>query len=484
MCRTLLRRLTDQLEAVIHRVSSSSSRTTPPSQTEKWEDCQISEIHIPRPDQLEAARVLELAVLADDLTGGMIIAAKLEAAGVVCPLVTDAAHIADLPADAAAVVLARKIRLIPAEDAREEAEVAAAAFAARGANTVYYKYSALFDSTDQGNIGPIAEALLAATGAARTLFCPAYIDLGVTMYKGHLFLGATLMSDSPKRFDPMTPATTSDVVAKLRGQTTWRVGLADHQMLNAPTRPIAAALESRPDTPFWVMDAIDDADVARIAALVRDWPLVTGADSLPPAIIGERRANAPPQPGSGRRLLPAAAGHAAVIAGSCGQATRAQLAAFAEQHPVWQVDLARDGDAVGLADTIAAWAAERLPSGPVAVATTADPAGVAAAQAAFGREGASERADRLLGAVAVRLRDLGVRKLVIAGGETSGEVLNALEVGRLEVAGYDELWGGYCHAPGDRPMSFVLKPGGMGDPPFFFTALDRLQEAERQSAGE
>jgi uncharacterized protein YgbK (DUF1537 family) len=169
-----------------------------------------------------------------------------------------------------------------------------------------------------------------------------------------------------------------------------------------------------------------------------------------------------------------------VIAGSCGQATRGQLAAFAERHPVWQVDLVRDGDAEGLVDEIAAWAAERLPTGPIAVATTADPTGVAAAQAVFGREGASERADRLLGSVAVRLRDLGVGKIVIAGGETSGEILKALGVGRLEVARYDELFGGYCHAPAGRPMSFVLKPGGMGDPQFFFTALDRLRAAERE----
>jgi uncharacterized protein YgbK (DUF1537 family) len=145
------------------------------------------------------------------------------------------------------------------------------------------------------------------------------------------------------------------------------------------------------------------------------------------------------------------------------------------------VDLARDGDAADLADKIAAWAAERLPAGPVAIATTADADGVAAAHAAFGREGAAERADRLLGEVAVRLRNLGVGKFVIAGGETSGAVLKALNVGRLEVAGYDELLGGYCHAPGDTPTSFVLKPGGMGDPQFFFTALDRLREAERQS---
>ena len=228
--------------------------------------------------------------------------------------------------------------------------------------------------------------------------------------------------------------------------------------------------------------AIDEADVACIAALVRTWPLVTGGDSLAPAIIRDRRLGSMPQPGSGRRLLPGARGYEAVLAGSCAQTTWAQLEAFAEQRPLWRVDLARNGDDVGLVDAIAAWAAERLPSGPVAIATTADPDGVAAAQAAFGRDGASQRADRLLANVAIRLRDLGVRKFVIAGGETSGEVLKTLEVERLEVGGYDDLFGGYCHAPGRRSMSFVLKPGGMGDPLFFFSALDRFREAERESS--
>jgi uncharacterized protein YgbK (DUF1537 family) len=301
------------------------------------------------------------------------------------------------------------------------------------------------------------------------------------MYKGHIFVGSTPMSKTAKRNDPATPATTSDVVEKLRRQTSQRVGLIDHQALNAEAPPIASVLEGRPETRFWVADAIDEADVARLAVLTRSWPLVTGGDSLAPAIIRDRRGTAGAQPGSGRRLLPGAAGYEALISGSCGQATLGQLDIFAERHPLWRVDLARDGDAADLADKIAAWAAEHLPAGPVAIATTADADGVAAAHAAFGREGAAERADRLLGEVAVRLRNLGVGKFVIAGGETSGAVLKALNVGRLEVAGYDELLGGYCHAPGDTPTSFVLKPGGMGDPQFFFTALDRLREAERQS---
>jgi uncharacterized protein YgbK (DUF1537 family) len=431
---------------------------------------------------MDSRTVFELAVLADDLTGGMIVASMLERAGVVCPLLTDADEVAGLNGETQAVVLARKIRLIPSESARAEARRAAAAFAARGARTVYYKYSALFDSTDEGNIGPIAEALLEATGAARTLFCPAYVDLGITMYKGHVFLGSRLISETSKRFDPMTPAVTSDIVAKLGRQTRRPVGLIDHRMLGCGEPQVETRMAARADTPFWVVDAIDEADVERIAVLTRDWPLVTGADSLPPAMIRARRAGAAPHPESGRRLLPATPGFEAVIAGSCGQATMAQLEVFARSHPVWRVDLARDGDVEDLDRRIADWAAERLPGGPVAIATSAGPEDVKAAQAAFGRDGASLRADRLLGAVAVRLRALGVRKFVVAGGETSGEVLRVLGARRLQVGGYDDtLFGGYCHCAEGPPTSFVVKPGGMGEEGFFAMALDRMREAERQA---
>jgi len=425
--------------------------------------------------------VLKLAVLADDLTGGMIIASKLEESGVVCPLVTDVSQLADMATPPTALVLARKIRFIPAQAAQEEARCAAEAFKRLGAATIYYKYSALFDSTDAGNIGPVAESLLDATGATRTLFCPAYIDRGVTVYKGHLFVHSTLASDTYKRFDPVSPALTSDVVTRLRAQTGRKVDLLDHQML-ADDAPGRDAFADKAACPFWVADAIDAADVARIASIARDWALVTGGDSLPPAIIMEHRGDAPRERGSGSRLLAGTPGHEAVLAGSCGQNTIQQLDAFAERHPVWRIDLARDGDNGTLVKEIGDWAAAHLPGGPIAVATTADPDGVAAAQARYGREGASMRADRLMAAVAVALRGLGVRKFAIAGGETSGAILTALGARRLEVAGYDQqLYGGYCLNREDIPTSFVLKPGGMGADDFFFSALERMRAAERDA---
>ena len=197
---------------------------------------------------------LELAVLADDLTGGLIIASLIERCGVVCPLVTDAAEVRSIGRNRAALVLARKIRLVDPSRAREEARLASAAFKALGARTIYYKYSALFDSTSRGNIGPIAESLLTQTGSHQTVFCPAYIDRTVTVYQGHLFIGRTPLDESFKRDDPVTPAETSDIVAKLAAQTALKVGLIDHQALRTDIDALRKRVESDQDQCLWVAD--------------------------------------------------------------------------------------------------------------------------------------------------------------------------------------------------------------------------------------
>jgi uncharacterized protein YgbK (DUF1537 family) len=423
---------------------------------------------------------LELAILADDLTGGMIVASLLEKDGVVCPLLTDADGVRGCRGAPTALVLAKKIRLVAPALARKEAAEAASAFLARGAHTIYYKYSALFDSTSKGNIGPIAETLLTETGAAQTIFCPAYIERTVTVYQGHLFVGKIPLAESFNRHDPVTPAETSDLVEKLSSQTHWKVGLINHQAMVSSVETIRAYVEGQTEQRFFIADAIDETDVNKLAAMTRDWKVVTGADSFAPAVMANRREGLGRQPHSGRRLLPPAHGHEALLVGSCAEATRAQLQSFEAHHPVWHVDLARDAANERLLGDIVAWAQERLMQGPIGVSTNSTPDRVGAAQDAFGVEGASRRADELLAQVAARLRHLGVRKYVIAGGETSGGILNALAVKQLEVAAYDdELFGGYCHTNGSHAMSFVLKPGSMGNQDFFAQAFARMREADQ-----
>ncbi len=417
---------------------------------------------------------LEFAVLADDLTGGLIIASLLESAGLRCPLVTSVEALSALPDDIEAVVLARKIRLIAPELARAEAAAAAAAFQQRGAKRIYYKYSALFDSTERGNIGPIAETLLAATGAARTIFCSAFVERDVTVFEGRMFVRGTPLGESLKRFDPVTPMLNSNLVEVLQAQSTLEVGLLRR-------RALAEDAVALGEAPFLIADAVDESDIERLAALTCDWPLTTGADSLAPALVRAWRGERPAEPGSARRHLPAAPGSAVVLGGSCSGVTLAQLDDFAETRPVWRVDLARDGDDSGLVERILDWALPHLVSGPVAIATSADRAGVEAAQARFGRDGAAARSDAILGAVARGLMTLGgVRKFVVAGGETSGAVITALGVESVQVSAFDEMEGGYCHQAAPVPLSLVLRAGSFGGKDFFHTALARLDEADRE----
>jgi uncharacterized protein YgbK (DUF1537 family) len=421
--------------------------------------------------------MLEFAVLADDLTGGLIIASLLESSGLRCPLVTSVEALSALPSDIEAVVLARKIRLVAPEIARAEAAAAAEAFGRRSARRIYYKYSALFDSTERGNIGPIAEVLLGATGAARTIFCPAFVERDVTVFEGRMFVRGTPLGESLKRFDPVTPMLNSNLVEVLQAQSTLEVGLLRRRALAAGE----AALREGGEAPFLIADAVDEFDIDRLAALTRDWPLTTGADSLAPALVRAWRGDRPAEPGSARRLLPAAPGGAAVLAGSCSGVTLGQIEAFAETRPVWRVDLARDGDDAGLVQRILDWALPHLSAGPVAVATSADRAGVEAAQARFGREGAAARADTILGTVARRLMEQGgVRKFVVAGGETSGAVVSALGVESVQVSAFDEMEGGYCHQAAPIPLSLVLRAGSFGGKDFFHAALARLHEADRE----
>jgi len=423
----------------------------------------------------------ELGILADDLTGGMMVASLLEREGVSCPLVTSAEALERLPTDTEAVVVARKIRLIAASAAKAEALRVWKAFQSLSTRRLYYKYCATFDSTNEGNIGPITETLMTATGSRQTIVCPAFPEYTVTVFQGRMFLGSVMLGESSKRFDPVTPMTNSNLVEVLQPQTTAKVGLLPHGLLIRGRDAVQAELDRRADTGMFVVDAVDDADLARIAEIVIDWPLTTGADGLPKFLARAWRKGVIADGGSKRRtLLPASPGREAFIAGSCAAATLAQLDQFEKQHPVYRIDLVEAARDDGIVKDILQWAGSRLDQGPVAVATSAEVAGIKRAQAALGVAGAAELADRLLGEVASGLFALGVRKFVVAGGETSGQVINSLGIERVEVSAFDELGGGYCHQPVPTPISLVLKAGALGAPDFFFQAMDRMRAAETQ----
>ena len=299
---------------------------------------------------------------------------------------------------------------------------------------IFYKYCATFDSTPRGNIGPCADLLARRRAAGFTLFSPAFPEVNRTVYQGHLFAGDILISNSPKRFDPLTPMREPNLVKVLQQQTATRVGLLPHSILAqgaAATARHAAKLAAE-GIGYAIADALDEADLQVTAEASVDWPLMTGGSSVavyyPELWRGrgwltgaeiETAAEAPPLPG----------GPAVVLAGSCAERTFDQLAHFGRQRPVLFLDPERALDGAGIDGLVAealAFAERELAEGPAAIATSARPEEVAKLQRRLGRRRAAHLAEEILARIATGLYARGIRRFVVSGGETSGAVLEAL----------------------------------------------------------
>jgi 3-dehydrotetronate 4-kinase len=420
-----------------------------------------------------------LGVVADDLTGGMETAAMLVALGVDCGFVTRPARVKET-ASSPAIVVAQKTRVIPAADAVRRSEEAAHALLKAGARRLFFKYCATFDSTDEGNIGPVADRLLEMIGATHTAFCPSSAELARTVFNGHLFVGTQLVSESPKRFDPLTPMTDPDLVRVLQRQTKARVGLIPH----AVTRADAATRERHVETlrlegvRHMIADAIYEDDIAAIAALTVDWPLMTGNAPIVrhyPPIWRERGwLDASPP----KRPLPAVEGPGVVLSGSCAERTLEQLAAFEQERPVYRIDIALVESVGAVLDKALGWVSARLEAGPVAIATSAPPDEVGAAQAKHGREGAAALAEQILGSLAVELRERGVRRFLVAGGESSGAVVESLGVDRLRIGAYQEPGVARATSEQDEVVALSLKSGKLGPVGMFLPTLESMLHPE------
>jgi 3-dehydrotetronate 4-kinase len=420
-----------------------------------------------------------LGIVADDLTGGMETAAMLVALGVDCGFVTRPARVKET-ASSPAIVVAQKTRVIPAADAVRRSEEAAHALLKAGARRLFFKYCATFDSTDRGNIGPVADRLLDMTGATHTAYCPTSADLARSVFNGHLFVGTQLVSESPKRFDPLTPMTDPDLVRVLQRQTKARVGLIPHAVTRADAATQARHVEALrlEGVRHMIADAIYEDDIAAIAALTVDWPLMTGNAPIVrhyPPIWRERGwLDASPP----KRPLPAVGGPGVVLSGSCAERTLEQLAAFEQERPVYRIDLASVESVGFVLDKALGWASERLDAGPVAIATSAPPDEVGAAQAKLGREGAAALAEEILGALAVRLHERGVRRFLVAGGESSGAVVESLGVDRLRIGAYQGPGVARATTEQDEVVALSLKSGKLGPVDMFLPTLESMLRAE------
>ena len=417
---------------------------------------------------------LKLGCIADDFTGATDLANNLVRSGMRV-VQTIGVPSAPLNAHADAVVVALKSRTLPAAQAVAQSLAALRWLQAQGAQQFYFKYCSTFDSTPEGNIGPVTEALMDALDTSFTIATPAFPDNGRTVFKGYLFAGHVLLNESGMQNHPLTPMTDPNLVRVLQAQTRRQVGLLDHTVVARGPEAIRtriAALQAE-GVGVAIVDATSNEDLLRLGPALKGMPLVTAGSGV---AIG-LPANWGLAPSSTASALPPAQGWRAVVSGSCSQATQRQVAHFRAQGlPALALDpLQLTADTQALVARVMAWAKPLLPKGPVLVYSTAEPEAVKAIQARLGVAEAGALVEHALASVARALAQAGVQQLVVAGGETSGACVQALGITQLQIGPQIDPGVPWCHAHGDAgALHIALKSGNFGTDDFFTKAFTVL----------
>ncbi len=415
-----------------------------------------------------------LGIIADDFTGATDIAGMLVKGGMRTIQTIGVPAKGTIPDDVDAVVVALKSRSVPAKEAVAESLAALKTLQDAGCSRFFFKYCSTFDSTDQGNIGPVGDALLDALKAKQAIYCPAFPENGRTIFFGHLFVGDLLLSDTHMRHHPLNPMTDSSLVRVLARQTKHKVGLVPLKKVQAGSASLREALDAlaKDGVRHVVVDAVADTDLGIIGEAVGDDVLVTGGSGVALGLPAAYRRLGLLQHRAGVDALPKVDGAAAVLAGSCSSATLGQIAAFKGAH------LALDTDAICRGEDVASaalgWAKDKLGNGPILLSASDSPEAVKALQSKYGVEKSSHAIETTMAALAKGLVAAGVGRLVVAGGETSGAVVGALDVTALRIGPEIDPGVPWTASVAKKPMLLALKSGNFGAPDFFTKAFQKL----------
>ncbi len=417
-----------------------------------------------------------LGCIADDFTGATDLALTLSRSGMRVVQTIGVPNSVDEMPDCEAVVVALKSRTIPAAEAVAQSLASLEVLLAAGAEQIIFKYCSTFDSTDDGNIGPVMEALMQRLGCDFTIACPAFPTNGRTIFKGHLFVGDQLLSDSPMQHHPLTPMTDSNLVSVLGRQMSGRVGLVAYDAVDAGAEKIAARfadLKSK-GVAVAITDAISDRHLMDTGRALDGMKLVTGGSGIAMGLPENfrRRGLLAADQTSG---FAAPQGRAIYLAGSCSQATRRQIEVVQEAGiPSRRIDPFRVADGSETAATFTDWALSNGGADPVLIYSSADPAEVGRAQEAFGREKAGALIEDLMADIARGLVESGISRLVVAGGETSGAVVSALKVKSLQIGPEIDPGVPWTLSMGEPGVALALKSGNFGAEDFFTKASGML----------
>jgi 3-dehydrotetronate 4-kinase len=419
---------------------------------------------------------LLLGCIADDFTGATDLASMLVRHGMRTVQLIGVPDAGAPTGDAQAVVVALKSRTIPAADAIRQSLAALAWLRAQGAEQILFKYCSTFDSTERGNIGPVSEALLDALGTDLTIACPALPENGRSLYQGHLFVGEQLLSDTHMRHHPLTPMTDSNLVAVLQRQSRMPVGLVPYAVVDRGAAAIRAhfARLRQGGIRQAIADALSERHLLDLGEAAAELALITGGSGIALGLPANFRRSGRLDESAPADALPPVAGPAAILAGSCSAATLGQI----EHHrsagrPALMLDpIALAGGADEVARALA-FAEEHLGPTPLLIASSAPPEQVAAIQERLGRERAGALVEEAMARVARGLIARGVRRLVVAGGETAGAVVDALGVEALRIGPPIDPGVPWTLSLGEPRLLLALKSGNFGAPDFFIKAFER-----------
>ncbi|NMY26122.1 four-carbon acid sugar kinase family protein [Pseudomonas sp. WS 5021] len=416
-----------------------------------------------------------LGCIADDFTGATDLANMLVRGGMrtVQSIGIPAADVAS-QLDADAIVIALKSRTVPAADAVAQSLEALHWLRERGCEQIFFKYCSTFDSTAAGNIGQVSDALLDALGSDFTLACPAFPENGRTVFRGHLFVQDQLLSESGMQHHPLTPMTDANLVRVLQAQTQGKVGLLRYDSVAGGVESIRARIaQLRADgVSMAVADALCDTDLYLLGEACAQLPLLTGGSGLALGLPGNFR-----RAGKLRTLdatqVPAVKGAEVVLAGSASQATRGQVANWLQAgRPALRIDPLALAAGKPVVEEALAFAADHAQTVLIYATNTADE--VKAVQRELGAERAGHLVEQAMGRIASGLREAGVRRFVVAGGETSGAVVQALNIQLLQIGAQIDPGVPACVSTPGEPLALALKSGNFGGVDFFDKALKQL----------
>lgn len=415
-----------------------------------------------------------LGCIADDLTGASDLAGILARSGAPVSLRLGIPE-ADEQSTAAIEVIALKCRSIPAADAVAQTRAACAWLRDAGSQRFFWKYCSTFDSTPAGNIGPVAEALLDELGAVQTIYCPAFPENNRSVYMGNLYVGDQLLAESPMRDHPLTPMHDSNLPRLLTPQVSKAVGLIDRRTVAQGAAQLRSKLAKlcTDKIVHVVIDAICDEDLATIATACHEMPLLTGGSAIAMSLPSQYQQHRLLDIANIKYQPPALPAGTLLLAGSCSAMTQTQVANYLKLAPSYRLDptqLATTGSAAAIE-----WMLRQPAESNSLLYATAAPAEVKAVQEQLGADAAGELIENCLAELAVAAFANGIRRFVLAGGESAGAVAAALNVKRLDIG--TEIAPGvscsYAQSHGEN-LALVFKSGNFGAENFFRDALTQL----------